>query len=107
MPPGQHVHQVGVLRIVVGDIFQKQAVVEVHKGIEDAEGKLYFAQLEGHEIGWEVFRGILGKTDTEALLRILKKVGEHVTEEKASLERSTLLPYDEGRTSAAALPEML
>jgi len=107
MPPGQHVHQVGVLRIVVGDIFRREAVVEVHKGIEDAEGKLYFAQLEAHELEWEAFRGILGKTDTEALLRILKKVGEHVSGEKASLERSTLLPYDETRARAAVLPEML
>jgi hypothetical protein len=107
MAAGQHIHQVGVLRIVVGDIFQRQAVVEIHKGIEDAEGKLYFAQLEGHEIEWETFQGILGKTDTDALVRILKKVGEHVTEEKATLERSTLLAYDEARTRTLATPEML
>jgi hypothetical protein len=107
MAAGQHIHQVGVLRIVVGDIFQRQAVVEIHKGIEDDEGNLYFAQLEGHEIEWAAFREILGKTDSEALVRILKKVGEHVTEEKATLERSTLLAYDETRTRTLATPEML
>ncbi|NUN49266.1 MAG: hypothetical protein HUU15_10610 [Candidatus Brocadiae bacterium] len=55
------------------------------------------------EIGWE----ILGKTGTDSLRRILKKAGEHGTDEKASLEWSTLLPYDEGRASAAALPGVL
>ena|SRR5687767_880579 len=107
MAAGDHVHCVGVLRIVVGPVFSREVVVEVHKGIEDREGDLYYQQLETHSLDWKSFKKLAGKEDFEAVLRVLNKCGAVCSKEMKSLKKSKCQPFDDGHERHVSVTDVL
>jgi len=107
MAAGEHTHCVGVLRIVVGQVFDREVVVEVHKGIEDRDGDLYYQQLEMHSLDWKTFRRIAGKADFEAVLRVLNKCGAVCSKELKSLKKSTCRPFEDGPDRQVPVTDLL
>jgi hypothetical protein len=97
MSAGERVHCVGVVRLITGEVFGKQAVVEIHKGIEDADGDVYWAQLEELEVPWEQLKDTVGATDYKALLRIVEKLGTLTGKACKSLKKSRCVEFDDSK----------
>ncbi|MCC6742166.1 MAG: hypothetical protein IT452_24305 [Planctomycetia bacterium] len=108
MPAGDRVHSLGVLRFVVGEAFDRKVVAEIHKGIEDREGRTFWTQMESHELTWAEMQDSLGPTDFKAVVRVLKKLGSLAGEKSPALGGSELKPYDDERPEAGTgEPSML
>lgn len=108
MPAGDRVHCLGVLRFVVGEAFDRKVLAEMHKGVEDKAGRIFWTQVEEVPLDWASLEESVGATDFKTVVRVLKKIGALASERSAALAGSELKPYDDARPDAGTgIPSML
>ena len=105
MAAGQKCCAVGVIRIVLGDVFPDKGVsLEAHHGIEDDDGQVEYTRLEEHRLGWETARGLVSASDWKAVLKFVAACEKEMMEGHAAAKGKRLEKFDEGKVGKAAVP---
>ncbi|MBI2922841.1 MAG: hypothetical protein HYY18_17445 [Planctomycetes bacterium] len=93
MAAGERCCALGVLRIVTSHDFGKGVWAEMHLGVEDVEGELFYHQLHEVRFDWSQVKSKLGADDYAALLRIVATLEKAAHADKP-LKTQQLVKFD-------------
>ena len=93
MAAGERCCTLGVLRIVTSADFGKGVWAEMHLGVEDLDGELFYHQLHEVRFDWSQVKSKLGADDYAALLRIVATI-EKASHFDKPLKAQKLVAFD-------------
>ncbi|MCC6312361.1 MAG: hypothetical protein IT345_15810 [Trueperaceae bacterium] len=105
MAAGDRCCAVGVVRLVLGDVFDRSEVLlEVHHGIEDAEGCVEYGRLEEHRIAWGEAKALVSAADWKAVLKFVVACEKEVMKSHAPAKGKLLVKFEEKTAGKPAAP---
>lgn len=101
MSAGQKVCALGVVRFVLGEIFEaREVLLEAHHAIEATDGTLEYTRLEEHRLPWSQAKALVTAADWAAVLRFLAACEGRLSETM----KKPVVKFDESKAGAPAAP---
>ena len=105
MAAGERCCAVGVIRLVLGDVFSEKTVtLEAHHGIEDGDGNVEYTRLEEHPLGWAKAKTLVPAKDFQAVMRFVAACEKELMAGCAAAKGKRLEKFDEGKVGRPAAP---
>lgn len=105
MAAGEKCCAVGVIRLVLGDVFDgKQVVLEAHHGIEDSEGGVEYARLEECVLAWKKARSLVTEKEWDAVLGFIAACEKELMKCHKPAKGKLLKKFDEQHAGKPPVP---
>ena len=105
MAAGQRCCAVGVIRLILGDVFPEKCVnLEAHHGIEDEDGHVEYTRLEEHPLAWKKAKSLVKAQDWKAVLRFVAACEEALIDGYKPAKGKRLEKFVEEKVGKPAKP---
>lgn len=105
MAAGERCSAVGVIRLVIAEMFPANEVLaEIHHGIEDNEGEVEYTRLDEHSLTWAQAKALVPPEDWAAVLRFVGAVEADCKKKHPEFKKRALRKFDEKRKKSKVVP---
>lgn len=105
MAAGDRCCAVGVIRLVMGDVFPvRQIVLECHHGIEDRAGAIEFGRIEPYALDWKRARSLVTAAQWKGVLAFVGACEEELMKHHKPAKGKRLEKFEDERPKNNAPP---
>lgn len=105
MAAGQRCCAVGVIRLMLGDVFSpKEVILEAHHGIEDDGGQVEYTRLEEHRIAWGKAKGMVTAAEWKTVMKFIAACEQELMDGHEKAKGKRLEKFDEKKIGKPAIP---